>query len=525
MNSRSRREASVAIRPRVVVEPFLFAKTMMTKKRPPTPPVATDPIVVKPPMSKREELAFLEEVSQAHAAGNVDRAAKCAIEALSTKMERKLVDCLVGTVSEMAHLADSFPPSVATMLRKATDAGFHEYAYNAANQTFEAAKSVKQYREAEDYYKIAMAYKENPALQAAAYVNYCPIVRDGLISGKPDWPAAVEIYETAARMGLVRAMVNAGTVCGWLADKGDEAYGARAAYWYHYALEHRASRKPSLDMESLQQLEETDYAKCMVALSALHIDAGFADADLEEGIRWAREMANRGDRQALNNLGVGRIRRLVRLAAKPESSPGANWRTVLAQLDWRFKGEVETQTLTFGNGRRRIEVQVDHVLVQMADGSTTPLFVTHHACLPCDDGFELLSIIAQALAKQHPAGFFLLPRKALFVELEGRSCSPIYVMHRGELNEQSLWASGSPDQVLQHAQEGIEFPDKRFSNWTCMIPIAVNALDEGFVVAADTKFTQPYVSVCEPWRMPFVDEVKLLDLQIVLEGRPVRRRK
>jgi hypothetical protein len=498
----------------------------MTKKRPPAPPVATNPIVVKPSMSEVERLAVLDELLQAHGDGNVDRAAKCVIEALSTKMERELVESLVSVVNNMAHEEDSYPPSLATMLRKATDAGFHEFAYNAANQIFEAAKSIKQYREAEAYFKIAMAFKENPALQAAAYVNYCPIVRDGLISGKPDWPAAVEIYETAARMGLVKAMFNAGTVCGWLADKGHEAYGARAAYWYNHALEHRASRKPSLDMESLQELEESEYARCMVALSALNIDARFAGADLEEGIRWAREMASRGDHHALNNLGIGRIRRLVRLVAKPQNSPGANWRTVLVQLDWRFKGEVETRAISLGKeGRRRIELRVDHVLVEMADGSTMPLFVTHDACLPCDDGFELLSIIAQTLEKQHPTGFFLLPRKALFVELKGRSCTPIYAMHKGRLRAQALWASGSPDLVLQHAQEGIEFPDERFSNWTCMVPIAVNALDEGFVVAAETKFEQPYVSVGEPWRMPFVDKDKLLDLRIVLEGGPVSRHK
>lgn len=467
------------------------------------------------------ENILMDEFIEAHEAGDVDRAAKFVISALATTMARPMVDSLVGMVNDRAVQQGQFPPSVTVMLRTATDKGFHEYAYNAASQLMATATTPKDYREAEAYFKVAMDDEANPAMQAAAHVNYCPIIRDGLISGKPDWPAAVEIYEKAARMGLVKGMFNAGNVCLWLSEKGDKAYGKRAAYWYKHAMEHRASGKPSPDKESAQGLEDTVYVNCLVNLSGMHIDATVEDADLEEGMRWARELADRGAPIGLNNLGVGRIRRLARLTTSPQNSPGAHWRAVLEQLDWKFAGGLETMTVLLSkSGKRRIETQVDHLSLEMADGTTMPLFVTHEACLPAHGGIEMVGFIAKALSKQHPERFFLVTRKAFFIEVNGRSCTPIYVMHKGELSVQAIWASGSPELVLEHAQDGVAFPDKRFSNWNCMIPIAVNALDEGFLVVDNTNFGQPYVSVPEPWRMPFVSKAKLLDVKIILEGYP-----
>lgn len=489
----------------------------MDKNRFPTPPATDNPIVVLRSMSLQQELNFLDELMAAQEAGAVDRAAKCVIAALTTKMGRKLVNAMVSVVNNLAHSENHYPPSLKTLLCTAADLGFHEYAYNAANQVMIGAKSVKHYREAEAYFKLAMSFAENPALQAAAHVNYCPIVRDGLISGIPDWPAAVEIYETAARMGLVKAMFNAGNVSSWLADKGERAWGARAAYWFKYALDHRAARKPTLDQETPDELEGV-FEQCMLALSACHIDAKFDGAVLEEGIRWAKELATRGNLDARNNLGVGYIRRLAGLTAQPQSSPGANWRLVLSQMDWPFKEGIASHTILFATEpQKRVPMKVDELTVELSDGSVIPLFVTQDPCLPLFGGFELLGGVAEALAPRYPDGFFLLTRKALFLDDDGSAYTPIYVFQRGHFSLQSLWMGSSPNLVLQHAEDGVDFLDKRFGTWTCMIPIAVNALDEGFVVASDAEFGQPWIGVGGPWRMPFLDESQLLGLGLALK--------
>lgn len=490
----------------------------MAKNKLPYPPDSNNPIVVLRSLSLDKEMHFLEELLSANAAGDTDRAAKCATAALLSTMDRTIVNAMVGVVSNLAYSTNKFPPSIKALLCKATDLGFHEFAYNAANQIVMSAKTAKGYKEAERVFKIAMAYAENPATQAAAHVNYCPIIRDGLISGVPDWPAAVEIYEAAARMGLVKAMFNAGNVCSWLASQGNREYAARAAHWFGHALEYRATRKPTLDMESPEELEEI-FENCMGGLSGLHIDARFEGADLEEGIRWAKELKNKGNPEGTHNLGVGYIRRLAQMNAQPKKSPGENWRSVLSTMDWHFQGAMSTHTIPVAvHLDKRGRTEVDRQDVVLDDGSTISLFVTHAPCLPQFDGNALICAVANQLVNLHPDRFLLVSRRSLFIEKDGRSYTPIYVWQHEKFSRQSLWMSGSPELFLQQAKMDVDFLDERFSNWTCMIPIAVNALDEGFVVAKSATYNQPWVGVGEPWRMPFVSKENLAKVGIPTAG-------
>lgn len=488
----------------------------MDNPRPPSPPYSDNPIVVLRSMTLGMEMAVHQEFSNAHAAGDVDRAAKCVTGVLSSTMKREMVDAMVSLVNNMAYSANCYPPSLKVMLCKAADSGFHEYAYNAANHAMDDARSANDYKEAERYFKMAMAFKESPAVQAAAYVNYCPIIRDGLISGTPDGPAAVALYETAARMGLVKAMFNAGNVSSWLAAKGDREYGAKAAYWFQCALDVRDAGTPTLDMESPEELGEV-FAQCMAALSALHIDAKFDDAQLEEGIRWAKAAVKQGNLEARQNLGVAYIRRLRKLTATPLGAPGANWRSVLTQMDWQFKGDPWTVSIRIPEGVKNwAHEQLDALTVALDDGTTIPLFVTHDACLPAFGGLELLTTIAVSLAERYPGGYFLLSRKAIFMQKGEASYTPIYVWRDGKFTRQALWMGSSPDVVLQHAAEGVDFLDERFGTWTCMIPIAVNVLDEGFVVANNAELGLPWVGVGGGWRMPFFDENQLSKVGLAL---------
>lgn len=492
----------------------------MTRPLPPAPPASDNPIIFLRSRSEttklRQELEFLEELLDAHTDGDVERAAKCVIAAIPGGLDLELLKAATGIVNNLAHAEDNFSPSVKVLLCQATDRGLHTYAYNAANQVMSDARGVKGLKEAERYFKLAMAFSENPALQAAAHVNYCPIVRDGLISGKPDWPAAVEIYETAARMGLVKAMFNAGNVSSWLANKGDRAYGARAAYWFRYALDYRDAGKPRLDMETLEELGEV-FDQCMLALSACHIDSKFDDAQLEEGIRWARLLADRGDFNARSNLAVAYRHRLEALAAKPQGEPGANWRTVLSQLDWQFEDKLTTHEVAIvaESGEREL-TKVDRLSVVVKNGLSVPLFVAHEPCLPIHGGIDLLFGIAETLVGHHPEGFFLLSRKAVFMESDEAIFTPVWIYHKEKFNPQSLWLGASAQMLLDNAAAEVDFLDSRFGNWGWMLPIAVNLMDEGAVVAKSMERPVPWVGVGGSWRMPFRNKRLLAGLGLAL---------
>ena len=186
-------------------------------------------------------------------------------------------------------------------------------------------------------------------------------------------------------------------------------------------------------------------------------------------------------------------------------------------MDWEFNDGIQPLSVRSPAGPEEGALTlVDSLTVKLADGTVIPLFAIHDPCLPEFGGLELLSGIAFVLADRHPAGYFLVSRKALFIQKGERSFTPIYVWYDGKFSRQALWMGGSPDQVLQNARAGVEFTDERFGNVNCMIPIAVNVLDEGYVVAEVAKPELPWVGVGEPWRMPFFDRSQLAKLRIAI---------
>lgn len=118
--------------------------------------------------------------------------------------------------------------------------------------------------------------------------------------------------------------------------------------------------------------------------------------------------------------------------------------------------------------------------------------------------------------KNHPDGFFLLCRKAYFVESAGNAYTTILQLPGRELYLASLWYGATPDRLVQQCTDGVQFGDPEFGEDNCMISIAVNALDEGLIVSEDASPHMRYVEVGSGLRMPFVKEENLFDLGIVL---------
>ncbi|CAN7782468.1 hypothetical protein LJR175_008219 [Variovorax sp. LjRoot175] len=452
--------------------------------------------------------------------GRFDDAARLASDALDkSPLERTLLSAMVAYVDSKAVLANRFTAAVGRLLRKATDRGFHEFAYNAANKVMESARKVSDYEVAARYYQIAMAFGDEPRTQAAAHVNFCPIVRDGLITGEKDWPGAVEIYEKAAKMGLIKGMANAGNVCLWLTSAGREAeYGDRAARWFVTAIDHFEERRPRVDMESDAELEEV-ITNCRLNLAGMDIDRTYSGASLDRGISVVQELARLGHPIGKDYLRVGLRNRLEAIAENPGDSPGANWRIVLTALGWTIDEEirVERYEAPFARRARGRTRRVDRLLVELESKSKFPLLVVHDPCIPQDGGIEMLRSIAEQAQRNHPDGFFLLCRKAYFIENEGSIYTMIFAQLPGrELYLASLWDGATPDELVQQYKDGVQFGDPAFGEKNCMISIAVNALDEGLIIAQDASRYMRYVEVGSGLRMPFVREENLLDLGIVL---------
>ncbi|OUM00108.1 sel1 repeat family protein [Variovorax sp. JS1663] len=395
----------------------------MTKRPLPSPLESATPIIVPRPKLSETALRELRAVFDAIDEGRFDQAAKLASEALdrsSRSIERRFLGATIAYVDRTAVLADHVTPALLRLRLKAVDSGFHEFAYNAANHLMEAARTRADYKAAARYYKIAMAYDGEPRTQAAAHVNFCPIVRDGLITGEKDWPGAVEIYEQAARMGLIKGMFNAGNVLLWLTGEGRTGdHGTRAASWFAQAIDHFERRLPRLDMESDAQLEEV-ITNCRLNLAGMDIDGTYGGADAERGIAVVQELARQGHPVGKDYLRVGLSNRLQAIAEPPGESPGANWRIVLTALPGR------------------------------------------------------------------------------------------------EMYAASLWCGSTPDLLLRQCTDGVRLGNPEFGEDNCMISIAVNALDEGLIIAQDASPHMRYVEVGSGLRMPFVKEENLLDLGIVL---------
>lgn len=473
--------------------------------------------------SADEQLKLLDDFSIAFDAKDLSRATQLAMAALSARVEEDTLGALLDAVVHLASLYEESappPPDLQELLCRAVRYGFSRFAYSAANSVMENAKSVAEYQDAEQYFKIAMAYAENPAIQAAAYVNYCPIIRDGLISGEPDWPRSIEIYEVAAKMGLVKAMFNAGNMCVCMANKGAREYGDRAAYWFKHAIAVRDAAAPTLDLD-LPEVLAGVFEQCEVGLMDLHIYGAFAGADETEGISRAKALAARGNPHAAYSLGAVYTRRLKHLASAPKHSPGANWQMVLAMLDWRFEGiPREERVILATPSGETTEVALDRLTVRCKDGRRVPLYVAHHACLPVSGGQRLLQVLAKAVSGSISEDFFLLPRKARFQANGDASHTPIYVRQGPMLSQQALWLGCGPEDVLQNASDKVDFLDPRFGVENCWISIALNALDEGLVVAGNAVTQQPYVNVGESWCMPFFSQENLAtEFGILLQRR------
>ncbi len=255
---------------------------------------------------------------------------------LRCKLDQEINGFIAGMFGNAYVLRRKRMPKVAIDLFCA-GAGFHfeDSAYNAANALLHDSGSPGDIELAEKYFLQAIGDTEDPSKKAAALVNYAEIVRDGMITGKPDYPGAIALYEQAAELGLVTGMFNAGNVSMWMFQQGDSSHAGKGIYWLTRLQEHFACGKPFLEMDQ-SNLGKGFLESAIDMLVKFHVLSDCPEADVDVGLALLLAQPKKPESTNVRQWLIEKalIKRLEKSENPVRNTPGHNWRHLLSQLGW-----------------------------------------------------------------------------------------------------------------------------------------------------------------------------------------------
>lgn len=405
-------------------------------------------------------------------------------------LNRVIAELVISTLMNVASITHSHSSEVNEMTARAADIGIYMAAYNAATGFLQNGRTVADFERAEKYFQIAIAEAKTPNEQAACYVNYCPIVRDGLITGKPEHAAAIEIYEKAAELGLLIGMFNAANVAFWGYRKGDKSNANRSARWLRKVINAVDNGLPRLAMDGSF---ETDglYNAALIQLAEYHIQGDIENADQEYGLALLKmhdpkESKTQDIVDWLTDSALGV--RVSKLDKPLTTSPGNSWAFVLSAMDWKV-GEV------FKHPTLPLE------LFKLDDLSSDVFFAVVHAQFSPEGHADTIAMIQAELARTGVSKFFLVPEYAIFKESNGDVFTPLLYNNDGKRYVVSLGLRTSAQQLMKNVQSKVSFTDRKYSSRSCAISIAVNHLNSGVACKDGFNFYSSYAAV-NGWCLP-----------------------
>ena len=482
--------------------------------------------------------AFLN-VGNYMAEGDLNEGLRVAIQALKTGQRATLL----GKVSTLLVIERSMkeahdPKLLRELLELGSEAGWSECSYNLANSiaggwsdTERNVSSQWPPREevatVDRLYAKVMAHKEEPdgvnndELRSAAMVNRAALIRDGLLTGVEDWPAAVKLYEQAAELGNVVGAFNAGNVSAWLSEKGERAYAARSAKWYRRAIEmvEAGAIKPThTSPENAKQMAESARG----SLAHMVLD-GVISA---EGDPVLKRITAEHEATCTRAGHGGRVRRFTErvkaATGAAAATPAGNWLRAFTLLGWKCPGVGSVERSLFedptrGGNSVRLETVV---FPKQVGGQQIKLVVVWDACLPVDDGFARIEAALKHVRGKDESSYLLgVGRKAVIKVHEGYEFTPAWLVKPGEVKSTMVsigGASTGPMDLVEQATKGRAFASSPGdASLDYEFAIAVNTLDAG-VPAARTwdPGTVNWVGVggfeMKEWRMPYYDYLELV---------------
>jgi hypothetical protein len=405
-------------------------------------------------------------------------------------VNRVIAEIVISTLMNVASITHSNSSEVNEMTARAADLGIYMAAYNAATGFLQSGRTLANFQRAEKYFQMAIAEAKTPNEKAACYVNYCPIIRDGLITGKPDHAAAIEIYEKAADLGLLIGMFNAANVAFWGYRKGDKSNANRSAKWLKKVIDAVDNGLPRLAMDGSLQTDGL-YNSALIQLAEYHIQGDVENADHEYGLALLKLHDPNEDKTQdivdwLTDAALGvRISKLD----KPEvTSPGNSWGYILSAMGWNI-----------GPVSRHPALPLE--LFKLDDINSDVFFAVVHAQFSPEGHAESIAMIQDELAKSGVKRFFLVPEHAIFKESSGDVFTPLLYNNEGKRFVVSLGLRTSAQQLMKNIQNKVSFTDRKYSSRSCAISIGVNQLNGGVACKDGFNFYSPWAGV-QGWCMP-----------------------
>ncbi|MDF9779278.1 hypothetical protein [Pseudomonas baetica] len=410
----------------------------------------------------------------------VESAAVLATAAIGNGLDNGLVEYALSSINAVAVLNGIRGPGIEAMTIRAADTGYPELAFNAGNYLISQATAPDAFRQAEHYYQLAAEQSKDDATRAAAMVNRAAIVRDGSVSGQPDLPAALALYEQAAGLGLMAAMFNAGNVSLWLVDQGHMQYTGRAAKWLEMAIGTVDEGIPSVD-QITEEVRMSLYGSARLRLAEMHARDLVPDASFST-CRTLIEPYLGKDPHAQWTLNIAHETQMCKAVLQPASTAGGNWKSVLEVMRWNV-----LSITPFDHGVvRGVAAKGDLLVIEAGPGSTMTLIVMDCFVHPQHESFAVMVDLAYGHLDElgHPC--FITGNKGYFANVAGRDFSLLFHIVSADFTSVPIWPGATCSEVLTlSAQpEAERFIDAAADARNC-IPILVNALDEGRTLAGD----------------------------------------
>jgi len=439
---------------------------------------------------------------------DVESAAELAVKAFSSGASLDVRRIVIDLISQIAVDNNAAGHWYETLLLMAAEGGLSHCAYNVGNLITERANTPADHALAYRYFSQAAKHATDPSLKASALVNSCASIRDGLLTGKPDWERAVEIYEQAAELGLAVGMFNAANVSCWLKDKGQFAYAARAAKWLNRLINAVEAGEAFVDIGGDAEVQQV-YRSAKSRLAELHAMDQVEIVDIDFILSTAKEEPD-PDRSAwLHCRGYEHRLRGTPVIAK--QAAWANWLSVLTLMGWTLDSDPVALNLGPGAGDSRL------LTFKRDNGAPLALAVVDHDEVENNDGVYRLVDLVETLQATHPGPCLAIGAKGLFVQVnkkDGLSSYTVFVSadENGVIDLIPIWPGASADDVAAQMEDerpryGVHNTDEGNT-----IPILINALNSGRTIDGVSFPEAIYVNVGASFHTPVFDVQEAKDL-------------
>lgn len=413
------------------------------------------------------------------------------------KMHRELMNnicgLVIGTLSNLNHVSKYKSPKVMEMIIKAVDVGFVDCAYNAANHFLTTAKNKEDWIKAEHYFKISIATAKDDSSKASSLVNYCPIVRDGMIAGKKDFPGAVAIYEEAANLGLLIGMYNTANVCTWIGDEGDLSWIPKAVYWFETMMTRYEQNQIVLEMDDRETLKGA-YNAAHIKLANIHIRGLFPEADFEYGLQLLQKCEiMKGTENMVSWLTSYALDQRISKLSMPEiNSTAHNWHYVLSAIGWELSPVRQLH---------------EHLEIFMADANNRSIpVIAIHVLMPPDSKGATMATVKRYLNDAGIFEYLLVSQIAMFKVKDKLNYTAMSYVNGNKQDLISVKAGVPLGRMIDAVSLGTSMTSTEFGANSCAIPIAVNLLAQGKEISSHFNFGSQCTDH-KGWYMPFHESV------------------